>query len=59
MSEILQSTIYIIRCFLAMDGSGQQQFPSPKIGVWKSESLVLGGGPLLVQVLDGVCMVAP
>ena len=39
-SEIMQSAIYVIRCFLAMDGSGQQQFLTPKIRVGKSESLI-------------------
>jgi hypothetical protein len=32
MSEIWQSVICIIRCFLATDGSGQEQFQTPKIG---------------------------
>ena len=40
-SEILQSVIYVIRWFLAMDGSGQEQFQTAKIGVHKSASLFL------------------
>jgi hypothetical protein len=32
-SEILQSLNFIIKNFLAMDGTGQEQFPTPKIGV--------------------------
>ena len=38
-SEILQSLNFVTKRFLAMDGTGQEQFPTPKIGVWKSESL--------------------
>jgi hypothetical protein len=38
-SEILQSAIFVIKYILAMDGSGQKKFLTPKIGVWKSESL--------------------
>jgi hypothetical protein len=33
MSRILQSAIYVIKRYVAADGSGQQQFPTPKIGV--------------------------
>ena len=49
-SESLQSMIYVILCFLAMDGSGQQQFPTPKIRVRKSESLFFSNGTPLTGV---------
>ena len=38
-SEILQSLNFVTNRFSAMDGTGQEQFSTPKIGVWKSESL--------------------
>jgi hypothetical protein len=37
--EILQSLNLVTNRFSAMDGTGQEQFSTPKIGVWKSESL--------------------
>ena len=50
-SETLQSASCIMRWFLAMDGSRQEQFATPKIGVWKSESLFyLATEPPLVTV---------
>jgi hypothetical protein len=33
VSEILQSLNFVTNRFLAMDGSRQEQFPTPKIGV--------------------------
>jgi hypothetical protein len=33
MSKILQSLNFVIKSFLAMDGSRQEQFLTPKIGV--------------------------